>query len=54
MTYEEVLNGEIDPYNLHIINSKYRENTKSLRDQIKLLIEISETISKILELFETE
>jgi hypothetical protein len=54
MVYEEILNRKIDPSNLNNINSKYRENTKSLSNQIKLLIEISETISKILELFETE
>ena len=54
MTYEEVLNKEIDHSNLHIINSKYRENTKILNDQINILIEISKTLSKILDLFETE
>jgi len=36
------------------INVKYRKNTKSLSDQINLLIKISDTLSEILDLFETD
>jgi hypothetical protein len=52
MEYQKLLDREMDPSKLSVITSKYRENSKNLSDQIDLLIEISETLSKILDLFE--
>ena len=54
MTYERVIDKDLDLSNLAVISNEYRENTKSLSDQINLLIEISDTLSKILDLFETD
>ena len=51
MEHQKLLDREMDLSKLSVITNRYRENSKNLSDQIELLIEISETLSKILDLF---